>query len=62
MKFYELPINSKFKVDGSNKTYQKVKEKRKTCCKVQCNAKEEGQTIEIVFKPMQQVKEIKDAN
>jgi len=62
MKFYELPINSKFKVQGSNKIYEKVKERRKSCCKVQCNAKEQGQTGEIVFKPMQEVKEIKDAN
>lgn len=64
MKFYELPVNSKFTVQGSNQVYEKVKEVRKSCCKVQCNAKSVGDAKEVVFKPMQNIEEVnkEDAN
>lgn len=55
MKFYELPVDSKFTVDDSTEQYIKVKEERVSCCKVRCNAKKVSDNSEVVFKPMQAV-------
>lgn len=56
MKFYEIPVGTKFTVqDHQNTVFSKVKEERISCCKVKVNALNESTQEQIVFKPMQDV-------
>lgn len=56
-KFYEVPVGTNFTLQGedNNVVYQKIKEKRITCCKVDYNAKELASGNTVVFKPMRKV-------
>lgn len=56
-KFYEVSVGTTFTLqdDDSNVVYQKIKEKRITCCKVAYNAKNVASGDTVVFKPMRKV-------
>ena len=55
MKFYEVPLDTVFKIPNSEDQYQKVKEERISCCKVKRNAKKLDDESDVVFRPMQDV-------
>jgi len=59
MKFKDLRVTEKFYKAGSEQKYEKVPERRVSCCKVKCNAKTvEGK--EVVFKPLDEVTKIEN--
>jgi hypothetical protein len=58
MKFYEIPLDVKFRVLATNEEYKKIKEERITCCKVKHNAIKLSNNEHVVIKPMEQVEVI----
>jgi len=60
MKFKDLRVTEKFYKQGSNTEYEKVPERRVSCCKVKCNAKTLHEGKEIVFKPLDEVTKIEN--
>jgi hypothetical protein len=59
MKFYEIPLESKFKILSNNEECKKIKEERISCCKVKHNAIRLSTNENIVVKPMEEVELIK---
>ena len=59
MKFYEVPLESTFRIIATNEQCKKIKEERISCCKIKHNATKLNTNENIVIKPMEEVEIIK---
>ena len=60
MRFYEIPLDVKFRLvsDAKKEELKKVKEERISCCKVKHNAVKIASNEYVVIKPMEEVEVI----
>jgi|688.fasta_scaffold00762_51 hypothetical protein len=56
MKFHELAVGEKFKMN--NLEYQKIPEVKLSCCKIKENAQSSSDGSKIVVKPLDEVERI----
>lgn len=59
MRFYEVPLNSVFKITSTQEQYKKIKEERITCCKIKHNALKLSSNENVVIRPMEEVELVK---